>query len=83
MNTARYIQATLPAGENQVLDGRLRRQHLLKVKMDGIGYDIVYGAPQGRQVLHRPLLGIAAAAIFPDQVISDQDRDVYFLIRNK
>jgi hypothetical protein len=56
MDSAHSIILDLAAGAQTITDLQLYGVRLLKVKREGIGYDIVYSnTPNIRQVLHSPV----------------------------
>jgi hypothetical protein len=77
MDSANQIVLTLLANQTNLFDGRLRNKRLLKVKLEGLGYDLVYGViATGRQVEYKRT---AALLKFPEA--SAEDRKVYILIK--
>lgn len=66
------VQYTLPAYQRGIFSTILRNKVLLSVKVDGIGYDIVYDAPEGRQVQHKRVVSGAGLLVIPEAVPNDR-----------
>jgi hypothetical protein len=79
MDSAHEEILTLPAGSQQVGSLKLFGVRLLKVKRDGVGYDIIYSsAPNVRQVLHSPVSGRLKFHV----PAGTSNEDIYVLIKD-
>jgi hypothetical protein len=77
MDSAKELYVTLPAGQNALLDSRIRHKKLLKVALEGINHNLVYGrSPQQGEVEHKKVSGILKF-----KETSEEARSVFILIK--
>lgn len=77
MDSAKELYVTLPAGFNYLLDSRIRHKKLLKVAVEGVNHNLVYGrAPNTGEAEHKKVSGLLKF-----KETHEEARSVFILIK--